>query len=155
MIALFTFGDSILDCGRYNAHGVDPGQLIVSNDDRLFPEFRGRDLQSSGPARLIHRAVDGATVAGLAEQLLPVSPEIGSASATRQVALLTVGGNDLIRGLAADHGSGMITFEKSLRSFLSRPSGPVITARSLGRRRTVSRVRRLPGRLPFQPSGSP
>src|SRR5207248_1660995 len=41
---LYTFGDSILDCGHYNAHGVTPGGLLVRNDDRLFPEFRGRDL---------------------------------------------------------------------------------------------------------------
>jgi hypothetical protein len=43
----YTFGDSILDCGRYNAYGVHPGQLIVRNDDRLFPEFKGLDLSSS------------------------------------------------------------------------------------------------------------
>src|SRR6186713_68712 len=65
---LFTFGDSILDCGRYNAHGIDPGQLLVRNDDVLFPEFKGRDLQTRGPVRLEHRAVDGATVDDLAAQ---------------------------------------------------------------------------------------
>src|SRR4051794_25254390 len=58
---LVTFGDSILDCARYNEHGVTPGQLLVQNDDRLFPEFHGRDLQSRGPASLEHRARDGAT----------------------------------------------------------------------------------------------
>jgi acyl-CoA thioesterase-1 len=44
---LFTFGDSILDCARYNEHGIHPGQLLVRNDDELFPEFAGRDLTSS------------------------------------------------------------------------------------------------------------
>lgn len=68
MLVVHTFGDSILDCGHYNPHGVDPGQLLVRNDDRLFPEFSGRDLQSRGPARLDHHAVDGATVDGLAAQ---------------------------------------------------------------------------------------
>jgi len=46
MVTLYTFGDSILDCGRYNKFGVHPGQLLVHNDDRLFPEFQGQDLAS-------------------------------------------------------------------------------------------------------------
>jgi len=41
MLTLYTFGDSILDCGHYYEQGVTPGQLVVHNDDRLFPEFRG------------------------------------------------------------------------------------------------------------------
>src|SRR5688572_33196397 len=85
---LLTFGDSVLDCGRYNAHGVHPGQLLVRNDNALFPEFKGRDLQSRGAARLQHRAVDGATVADLPAQAR------GIASGGRAVALLTIGGND-------------------------------------------------------------
>lgn len=46
MTTLYTFGDSILDCGRYNEFGVHPAGLLARNDDRLFPEFRGRDLAS-------------------------------------------------------------------------------------------------------------
>ncbi len=68
MVTLYTFGDSILDCARYNELGVHPGQLLVQNDDRLFPEFQGQDLQSRGIARLEHRARDGATVTGLQSQ---------------------------------------------------------------------------------------
>ena len=37
MVTLYTFGDSILDCGRYNEFSVHPGQLLVHNDDHLFP----------------------------------------------------------------------------------------------------------------------
>jgi hypothetical protein len=48
MVTLYTFGDSILDCARYNELGVHPGQLLVQNDDRLFPEFQGQDLHSRG-----------------------------------------------------------------------------------------------------------
>src|SRR4051794_30402403 len=61
-LTVVTFGDSILDCARYNQYGVHPGQLIVRNDDRLFPDFKGRDLSSVAPARLDHRAQDGGTV---------------------------------------------------------------------------------------------
>ena len=108
-----TLGDSILDCGHYNEHGVTPGQLLVRNDDRLFPEFRGRDLQSQGTARLEHRARDGATVSGLPSQIAGLRVE-GDA-----VALLTVGGNDLLRGLVADAGPGIEAFARSLDAFLT------------------------------------
>src|SRR5918998_1019517 len=67
-LTVYTFGDSILDCGRYNAHGVHPGALLVRNNDKLFPEFKGRDLQTRRPARLEHRARDGATVSGVTSQ---------------------------------------------------------------------------------------
>lgn len=120
-LTLYTFGDSILDCARYNEHGVHPGQLIVRNDDALFPAFAGQDLQSRGPARLEHRAVDGATVAGLPAQARAVRP------AGRSVALLTVGGNDLLRGLAGDSGAGVRAFEASLARFLrDLPIRPVL-----------------------------
>jgi lysophospholipase L1-like esterase len=112
MLTLCTFGDSILDCGWYNELGLDPGRLLVRNDDRLFPEFRGRDLSSRGPARLEHRAVDGATVADLPGQARGLAP------AGRSVAILTVGGNDLLRGLIADRGPGVAAFAAALGAFL-------------------------------------
>ncbi|NUZ05876.1 SGNH/GDSL hydrolase family protein [Piscinibacter koreensis] len=120
---LYTFGDSVLDCGHYNVHGVHPGQLLVRNDDALFPEFRGRDLSSRGPARLAHRAVDGATVDGLERQLAGVKKGAG------EVAIVSVGGNDLLRGLAADGGAGMQRFEATYERFLGAlPIRPVILA---------------------------
>jgi acyl-CoA thioesterase I len=120
-LTVYTFGDSILDCGRYNAYGVHPGQLIVRNDDALFPEFKGRDLQSRRPARLEHRAVDGATVSGLPAQARRIAPS-GDA-----VALLTVGGNDLLMGLAGDSGRGIKGFETALERFVrALPIRPVL-----------------------------
>ncbi|MDB5944215.1 MAG: hypothetical protein JWQ13_3781 [Ramlibacter sp.] len=117
---LHTFGDSILDCGRYNEHGVHPGQLLVQNDDRLFPEFRGQDLRPWS-AVLDHRAVDGATVDGLEAQARGLRPQ------SRGIAMLTVGGNDLLRGLAGDSGRGVAAFEARLEAFLRRlPLRPVL-----------------------------
>jgi acyl-CoA thioesterase-1 len=119
---LFTFGDSILDCARYNEHGIHPGQLLVRNDDQLFPEFAGRDLSSRGAAHLTHRAVDGATVAGLPHQVRGLRAPAGPAAA-----LLTMGGNDLLQGLAADKGRGVLAFEAALERFVrTLPIRPVL-----------------------------
>lgn len=122
MFTLYTFGDSILDCARYNDHGVHPGQLLVRNDDRLFPAFKGQDLQSRAQAKLVHRAVDGATVEDLEEQGRGLRKPDGPA-----VALLTIGGNDLLRGLAVDTGAGLRAFEAELERFLrALPVRPVL-----------------------------
>jgi lysophospholipase L1-like esterase len=119
---LHTFGDSILDCGHYNAQGVHPGQLLVRNDDALFPEFRGRDLSAHGAARLEHHAVDGATSEGLQRQAASIPSASGPAAA-----LLTIGGNDLLRGLAADRGPGMRSFERTLAAFVrAMPVRPLL-----------------------------
>lgn len=112
MLTFYTFGDSILDCGWYNDAGITPGQLLVRNDDQLFPEFQGRDLSSRGPVRLEHRAVDGATVADLPAQARNLDPSGES------VAILTVGGNDLLRGLLVDRGPGIDAFAAALDAFV-------------------------------------
>ena len=120
-VLVVTFGDSILDCGRYNDFGVTPGQLLVRNDDRLFPEFRGQDLATRRPARLEHRARDGATVRSLPAQAQGLSVD-GPA-----VALLTIGGNDLLVGLVTDRGSGVDAFAQVLDDFLRHlPIRPVL-----------------------------
>lgn len=121
MVCVYTFGDSMLDCGHYNAIGVNPGQLLVHNDNRLFPEFHGHDLSSLvGPARLMHRAQDGATVSSLPAQArgLPVEGEA--------IALLTIGGNDLLSRPDMGQGAEMQRFAEALESFLhSLPIRPV------------------------------
>jgi acyl-CoA thioesterase I len=116
MLTVYTFGDSILDCGHYNQFGVHPGQLLVRNDDKLFPEFRGQDLSTNGPAQLVHRAQDGSTVAGLARQAHDLIID------GKALAILTIGGNDLLRGLAGDHGEGIQAFRAALDQFLRQLS---------------------------------
>lgn len=115
-LTLVTLGDSILDCGRYNERGVHPGQLLVRNDDALFPAFRGHDLAAHGGAALDHRARDGSRVDDLAAQAR------GLRAPGRAVALVTVGGNDLLGGLAADAGSGIARFAATLDALLARLS---------------------------------
>lgn len=121
MLTVYTFGDSILDSGGYNAHGLTPGRLIVRNEDRLFPEFRGRDLAARGPARLEHRAVDGATVEHLPDQLEGLQVEAPA------IALVTVGGNDLLAGLAQDSRPDLAAFAANLERFArDLPIRPVL-----------------------------
>jgi hypothetical protein len=121
MVSVYTFGDSILDCGHYNPFGVNPGQLLVRNNDRLFPEFRGRDLVSLGPARLIHRAQDGVTVSSLPTQARRLKVEGES------IALLTIGGNDLLSRPDMGQGREMQRFAEALDAFLqSLPIRPVL-----------------------------
>lgn len=124
MFTLYTFGDSILDCGGYNPRGLDPGALIVKNADEVFPEFRGRDLTSQGPARLVHRARDGATVSDLGSQSRGLAAPEGPAAA-----IVTIGGNDLLGGLACDPGAGagVVAFARAVDAFLDAlPVRPVL-----------------------------
>lgn len=93
MYTLYTFGDSMLDCSRYNSERVSPGTLLCDNRDDLFAEFAGRDLASLGEAALAHRAVDGAQLPHLRAQWPRKPPP------PRSCALLTIGGNDLLAGL--------------------------------------------------------
>ncbi len=120
MLSVYTFGDSMLDCGHYNVFGVNPGQLLVRNNDRLFPEFRGHDLASLGSTRLIHRAQDGATVSSMPAQARGLTVE-GEA-----IALITVGGNDLLSRPDMGQGAEMQHFAQALESFLqSLPIRPI------------------------------
>jgi hypothetical protein len=125
MFTLYTFGDSILDCGHYNNLGVSPGSLLVRNDDMTFPEFRGRDLASWGAARLVHRARDGAGANDLNDQLRGLPTPRGPAAA-----LVTAGGNDLLAGLAhqADPlDQGLARFVAAFDAFLDAlPVRPVL-----------------------------
>ena len=123
MFTLTTFGDSILDCAHYNAERVDPAGLIAANRDDLFPEFRGRDLTTrlGGEVRIDRRAVDGSRVDDLPRQARGLHID-GPA-----LAVLTVGGNDLLGGLIDDDGPGIPAFARKLTAFLDAlPIRPVV-----------------------------
>jgi acyl-CoA thioesterase I len=124
MFTVYTFGDSILDCAGYNEERVDPAGLILANRDDLFPEFHGRDLWTrfDGLARVERWARDGSRVGDLPTedvgQFKPGGPS---------VALLTIGGNDLLGGLVHDDGPGIVAFVRELTSFLDAlPIRPVL-----------------------------
>src|SRR5947209_9108858 len=114
MLTVYSFGDSILDCAHYNEARVDPAGLLVANRDDLFPDFRGRDLTTrlGGAVRLERRAVDGSRVGDLPRQARGLRVD-GPA-----LALVTIGGNDLLGGLIDDDGPGIPTFARKLAAFL-------------------------------------
>lgn len=115
MTTLHTLGDSILDCGHYNPHGVHPAGLLVRNDDALFPEFRGNDLTARGVSvDLVHAAVDGARLPGLEAQMARGAPAPGA------IVMLTIGGNDFIGGLGSADASAIDAWRDRLDALLSR-----------------------------------
>jgi acyl-CoA thioesterase-1 len=123
MHTVYTFGDSILHCAHYNTDGVHPAGLLVSNRDDLFPEFAGRDLKTilDRAVCLDHRAQDGSTIGDLPAQVRGLKVD-GPA-----LALLTIGGNDLIGGLLYDDGPGFEMFARELAAFLDAlPIRPVL-----------------------------
>ena len=116
--AIHTFGDSILDCSVYTG-GITPAELLARNDDAEFPGFRGRDLSTllGRHIQVVHGAQNGATVAALPLQ-------IGrSAVPEGNIVLLTIGGNDLLTGLARDPADGLRRFQSTLRGALERLGG--------------------------------
>jgi lysophospholipase L1-like esterase len=121
LLTLCTFGDSVLDCARYNSAGLTPGRLLVKNDDLRFPSFKGQDLQSLTPTRLDHRARDGATVDDLPLQLRGVDTE------GPRLALLSIGGNDLLWSVGTRTSPDPDRFARQLEAFLdSLPIRPVL-----------------------------
>ncbi len=114
MTTVYTFGDSILDCARYNDHGATPATLLARNDDRLFPEFRGRDLSTTfgQTVAVVERAVDGSTVVDVPRQLATAPVPDGA------VTLLTIGGNDLLHGLVYGDIREFAKFQRFVRRIL-------------------------------------
>ena len=152
MFTVYTFGDSILDCGHYNDRGVTPAQLLARNEDRLFPEFRGQDLTKRfGSVRLEHRAVDGSMVDDLPQQARRLNvPDLET-----HAALLTIGGNDLLAGLLADPGPGIDDFAIDPaclppETSRSAPSSSANVLRPDVRRRRPEHHRGRPGAGPAQ-----
>jgi acyl-CoA thioesterase-1 len=120
MVSVSPFGDSMLDGGHSKAFSIDPGQLLMHNDDRLFPEFHGQDLTSLGPARLIHRAQGGDTLSSLPALARGLRVE------EEAIALLTIEGNDVLRKPDRGPGPEMQRFAEALDTFLqSLPMRPV------------------------------
>jgi acyl-CoA thioesterase-1 len=87
-------GDS-MSTDDHPGPGLGAASLLYRNQDRLFPEFAGRDLLALNPAtRLLHLARDGFTALDVMESLAGLEPCSGPVLVT-----LTIGGNDSIHYL--------------------------------------------------------
>jgi acyl-CoA thioesterase-1 len=104
MLTIFTFGDSILDCSSYNDEGITPGWLLAN------------ELSRYTPTRLVHRALDGATSKDLVGQVHNLSIIEHSPS----LALVTIGGNDLLQSLLTNEPLDVDRFERRVDEFLKR-----------------------------------
>jgi hypothetical protein len=100
---VYFLGDSVFDCGRYNAHRETPGNLLYRNNDNLFPSFRGKDLRSQFTKYNIRDlSIDGSIIEDLLQQYR------GALFSRDDIALFSVGGNDFLHGLYRDPDGGEI-----------------------------------------------
>jgi lysophospholipase L1-like esterase len=97
--------------------------LLRSNDDRRWPEFRGRDLEQVSPdMEFLNLAEDGAMIDDVATEELA---RLGRDSSDPGILItLTAGGNDLLDALAADR-----PLDRELRLIERRYSDLVATLR--------------------------
>ncbi len=75
--------------------GLGASALLFANNDEVWPEFAGRDLQSLFPgSEFLELAVDGATIPNVEWQLQRVR------DVDARIVTLTIGGNDLLEAFA-------------------------------------------------------
>ncbi len=86
-------GDSISIDDYAGGPGRGGASLLARNLDDDFPEWRGRDLASTGETRFRLLASDGATCHTVLDHQLPQLAALGR---TPTLVTLTIGGNDLL-----------------------------------------------------------
>lgn len=120
-LVLHTFGDSVLDCARYNPARITPAALLARNHNALFPEFRAQDLRTllGVPVSIDHRATDGATAEDILGQLTDVEADPDA----EHIALVSIGGNDLLTYMNPvginDFTVALAQFDRQYEQFLS------------------------------------
>lgn len=78
--------------GRFSTTRLGAASLLASNDDKLWPEFKGRDLQSQiDGIEGVDLTADGATTDSLLRQVDRIEP-----GDEQTLVTITAGGNDLL-----------------------------------------------------------
>jgi lysophospholipase L1-like esterase len=97
-IDIYPFFD-LRDRGEEPDHQqVGATALFMENDDSLWPEFAGRDLNTAHPLIQYHDyAADGGITEDVLQQQLPLVLATANAPA---LMTLTIGGNDLLQAIA-------------------------------------------------------
>lgn len=125
-------GDSI-SIDIYPAHDVErrfPGRasttrlgavsLLVNNDDKLWPEFRGRDLSTLQPSLQFDAYRDDLTADGATTQSLLRQVERIERSEEPTLVTITAGGNDLLGSIGARGPSPAPEIFERLRTAVTR-----------------------------------
>ncbi len=112
-------GDSISIDEYAGGPGWGAISLFYRNKDEIYPEFKGKDLQSTYPGiNLYYLASDGGTSGSVLEIQIPALPPGGD---DPTIVTLTVGGNDFLSSLgpgrAIDRGA-VEDFRSNLRKIL-------------------------------------
>ncbi len=112
-------GDSISIDEYAGGPGWGAISLFYRNKDEIYPEFKGKDLQSTYPGiDLYYLASDGGTSGSVLEIQIPALPPGGD---DPTIVTLTVGGNDFLSSLgpgrAIDRGA-VEDFRSNLRKIL-------------------------------------
>jgi lysophospholipase L1-like esterase len=128
----FALGDSI-SIDIYPAHDVErryPGRastdrlgavsLLVKNDDKLWPEFRGRDLTTLWPSFEFDADRDDLTADGATTQSLLRQVERIPRGDDPTLATITAGGNDLLGSIGGRGASPAPEIFERLRTAVAR-----------------------------------
>jgi acyl-CoA thioesterase I len=102
--------------GKASTDRLGAASLLYRNDDRFWPEFKGRDLSALMPGiELDDLTADGATTESLLRQVDRLTPEDEPALVT-----ITAGGNDLLGQLGWRGESPVSAISDRLRTALER-----------------------------------
>lgn len=113
--------------GKASTDRLGAASLLYRNDDRFWPEFRGRDLSTLLPGiELDDLTADGATTESLLRQVERVTADDEPTLVT-----ITAGGNDLLGHLGWRGGSPVSAIAERLRTaidrlFRKRPNATVL-----------------------------
>jgi lysophospholipase L1-like esterase len=102
--------------GKASSDRIGAASLLLQNDDRLWPEFRGRDLRTLQPSiDADDFTADGATTEGLLRQVARIQR-----GDERALITITAGGNDLLGYLGAPGPSPSQEIAKRLQQAVTR-----------------------------------
>lgn len=102
--------------GKASTDRLGAASLLVKNDDKLWPEFRGRDLRTAQPSiRFADLTADGATTHSLLRQVEQI--ERGNEPT---LVTVTAGGNDLLGTIGSPGPSPAPEIFERLRTAVQR-----------------------------------
>jgi acyl-CoA thioesterase I len=106
--------------GKAGTDKLGAVSLLVRNDDRMWPEFRGRDLHTLQPSLRFDEDDDDLTADGATTQSLLRQVERISRSDEPTLVTVTAGGNDLLGHIGSNGPSPAPAIAERLRTAVAR-----------------------------------